>query len=244
MSDENTMGTIPINYIFKFESGEEKEFKIQLNSETLDLTLNPKYSHPEWTELNFSKCTNCPLDQSHKHCPIAVNLVDIIDFFGKIISYKETDIVVETSERNFSKHTDVQTGVTSLIGIYMVTSGCPVMDKLRPMVRFHLPFASIEETTYRSISMYLFVQHFLKTQGKIPDWDLRDLNKLYEDVSLVNLGLIERFKKILIKDTSLNALSTLDCFAQSISISLGDLNTEMLDELGLLSSLFKAYISE
>ncbi len=126
----------------------------------------------------------------------------------------------------------------------MVTSGCPVMDKLRPMVRFHLPFASIEETTYRSLSMYLFAQYFLKAQGKIPDWDLRRLNKLYEDASLVNLGLSERFRKIDIKDSSLNAVAALDCLAQSVSFSLGDLSTEMLDQLGLLSSLFKAYINE
>ena len=56
--------------------------------------------------------------------------------------------------------------VFSLIGIYMVTSGCPIMDKLRPMARFHLPFASTEETIYRAISTYLLGQYFLEQKGK------------------------------------------------------------------------------
>ena len=53
MNEENTIKTIYINYKFKFRSEEEKEFKIQLNSETLDLISNPKNSPPEWTELKI-----------------------------------------------------------------------------------------------------------------------------------------------------------------------------------------------
>lgn len=30
----------------------------------------------------------------------------------------------------------------------MVTSNGPVIDKLRPMVKFHVPFGSLEETVY------------------------------------------------------------------------------------------------
>ena len=37
----------------------------------------------------------------------------------------------------------------------MATAGCPWTDRLRPMARFHLPFANEAETVYRSVSMYL-----------------------------------------------------------------------------------------
>jgi len=50
----------------------------------------------------------------------------------------------------------------------------PIFEKLKPMVRFHLPFASIEETKYRAISMYLLAQYFLYQQGSQPDWDLKN----------------------------------------------------------------------
>lgn len=37
----------------------------------------------------------------------------------------------------------------------MVTSNGPVIDKLRPMVKFHVPFGSLEETVCRAASMCL-----------------------------------------------------------------------------------------
>tara|TARA_B100000686_G_scaffold86198_1_gene93073 strand:- start:90 stop:251 length:162 start_codon:yes stop_codon:yes gene_type:complete len=51
--------------------------------------------------------------------------------------------VSATDERCYVEHTTMTEAVSSLLGIYMVTSGCPVMDKLRPMVRFHLPLATV-----------------------------------------------------------------------------------------------------
>ncbi len=67
------------------------------------------------------------------------------------------------------------------MGIYMVTSGCPVMGKLKPMVKFHLPFASGEETSYRMVTMYLLAQFFKYKNGKEPDWDLKNLVKIYDN---------------------------------------------------------------
>ena len=33
------------------------------------------------------------------------------------------------------------------------------MESLKPMVRFHLPFATVEETVFRSVSTYLLSQY-------------------------------------------------------------------------------------
>jgi len=242
MNETNSNEPIAINYKFTFEDETEKEFKINLDKTTLDLIQTPKESYPEWTALPFEKCSNCPLNESeHKHCPIAVNLIDIIDFFSKIISYQEATTLIETNERGYQKKTPVQKSVSSLIGIYMVTSGCPIMNKLRPMVRFHLPFASIEETTYRSISMYLCAQYFLNKHGKTPDWDLKNLTQLYESISKVNAGFCHRLRKTGIEDAALNAITKLDCFALNITFSLSDLSEELQNEPGSLFNLFQPY---
>lgn len=81
----------------------------------------------------------------------------------------------------------MQNAATSLIGIYMVTSSCPIIDKLRPMVRFHTHFTNNKETKYRTISMYLFAQYFLFKQGKQPDWDLKNFSVIYDDINMVNM---------------------------------------------------------
>lgn len=118
-------------------------------------------SYPEWTELKNFKCPNCLLvENEYKYCPIAVNIIDLIDFF-KTSSYPEVNVIVDTEIRRYSKHPSLQKGISSLMGIYMVTSGCLIMEKLKPMVRYHLPFATLEETSYRMVSMDLLAQYFL-----------------------------------------------------------------------------------
>ena len=125
--------------------------------------------------------------------------------------------------------------MSSLIGIFMSTSGCPVMDKLRPMVRTHLPFATLEETVIRSLSMYLLAQYFIAKRGGKPDWDMRDLVKIYADVRIVNDHFFKRIAKIQIQDASLNAVVHLDCFANFTNSTLVE---QGLDEV---EKMFAAY---
>ena len=49
----------------------------------------------------------------------------------------------------------------------MALSGCPVLEQLKPMARFHLPFASVEETIYRAASMYLAIMLQEPTQDNV-----------------------------------------------------------------------------
>ena len=231
----NSDDLITMRYRFRFDNDVEKTFKININKKSLVIIADPKESYPSWTALKVQQCPNCPLDESkHPHCPIAKNLVDVIDFLSTLLSYERVNISIETSERNYSKETDLQSASGSLIGIFMVTSGCPVMNKLSPMVRFHLPFASLEETQYRSISMYLLAQYFLYKHGKTPDWKLKNLPDIYDNINVVNSHFCKRLKEITIKDASLNAIVMLDNSAQYINFSLID---QMLDETeGLFSS--------
>jgi hypothetical protein len=134
--------TIKYNYKFIFKNGEEQEFNIELDRFSLNIIQTGEKYCPKWTKLNCCKCPNCTLDErKHEFCPIAVNLEDIVDYFSIYTSSEPVEVIVTANERTYLKKVTLQQGVSSLIGIYMVTSGCPVMEKLKPMVRFHLPFA-------------------------------------------------------------------------------------------------------
>jgi hypothetical protein len=97
------------------------------------------------------------------------------------------------------------------------------MEKLKPMVLYHLPFATLEETRYRVITMYLFVQFFLYKKGKQTDWDLNNLNKIYEDISVVNENIKHRLSSLHVEDAVLNAIISLDCFARFVNLSAADI---------------------
>lgn len=117
----------------------------------------------------------------------------------------------------------------------MVTSGCPVLDKLRPMARFHLPFANTEETVYRALSMYALAQYFRHKKGDEADWNFEGLKKIYRDINRLNIDFAKRLHNDSMSEATTNALTSLDCFAQEIDFSLSE---EMLEEIEVL---FESY---
>lgn len=229
--------TIEFHYQFTLPDTTAQEFTIQLDKETLLLIPKERETYPEWTQLSYQKCPNCPLgEDQHPRCPISANLVDVVEFFEGSISYEEVDIEITTDTRKYLNRTALQNGISSLFGIYMVTSGCPIMDKLRPLVKTHLPFATSEETMYRVLSMYLLAQYFLYKKGRKPDWDLEHLGKIYEEVRIVNKSFCQRLSGIQSEDASLNAVAQLDAFADITGFSIG------INELDQISRLFQTYL--
>lgn len=231
--------TFTIKYMFRFDEKTRKEFEVTIDSKTLALVDKPKKAYPEWTKLSCHKCPNCTLnDADHEYCPIAKSIVDVINFFSTHLAHNEVSIIIITPERNYAQQEALARGVASLIGIYMVTSGCPRMDKLRPMVRFHLPFATELETKYRATSMYLFAQHFLAAKGKDPDWDMKKLGEIYKEINTVNMHFCKRLAEIKGKDAALKAVANLDCFAYSIQFSLDE------NVFADIEPLFGTYLEE
>jgi hypothetical protein len=225
-----------INYTYKFEfsDGKVKTFQVKLKENPLRLYRQKPFADnlPEWVKLSFQQCPNCPLTKEHtKYCPVSASLLNIIDFFKNYNSYERVNLTIETKERSFNKLTSLQKGISSIIGIYMVTAGCPLLAKLKPMVRFHLPFADLKETRYRVLSMYLLGQYFKKQNGQDPDWELTSLTDLYEEIKIVNKSLCARLSKISKKDANLNALVQLDTFAETILFSVGRNNMDSLETL-------------
>lgn len=233
MFEENST----FDYEISFPDGRVQNFHIELNPDTLDLVSAPRKSYPEWTQLSCFKCGICSLDpQKYQRCPVAVNLLDATDAFGRNISYEEVSVVIKTPPRNYQRKIPLQSALRSLFGIYMVTSGCPVLDKLRPMVMTHLPFATITETAYRAFSMYALAQCFIHKHGGTPDLEFKKLGLIYHDVETVNRAFNHRLMSAGFEDATLNAITNLNCYAQY--------NQIMLEPQGLerIANLFRAYL--
>lgn len=235
--DEHSTDVIRIQYKFQSEDGSERVFETILDGTTMELRNDVAPSLPSWTNLGFNQCENCPLGNSTERCPVAVNLSGLIDAFKFSTSYESVFVVVDTPERSYAKQTTVQNALSSLMGIYMVTSNCPILDKLRPMVRFHLPFASATETVYRSVTMYLLAQYFKKQKGKKPDWDLDRLVDIYKEISKVNKGMWNRLSAASSFDANVNALIVLNTFGDALRFSI----KKGLDDL---EKLFGNYMEE
>ncbi|NOZ61360.1 MAG: hypothetical protein GXO74_06730 [Calditrichaeota bacterium] len=232
---------IAFRYRFTFEDDSEKRFTILLDAQTLDyIPSSPQKELPAWTKLQFSQCENCPLKpEVQPRCPIAVSIVDLFEFFKSVDSYDEAGVEIETPQRTYFKMTTVQRGLGSMLGIFMVTSGCPVMEVLKPMVRFHLPFASIDETVFRSVGSYLIGQYFLEKSGRKGDFELRELRTLYLEIQKVNSGIVRRLRPAIMKDALANAVISLDAFAKELPWSIED-DLEELQHLytGYFQGLF------
>jgi len=227
---------IRVEYAYRFANGTEKNFDLRLDAQTLGLMLEKHADPPAWALLRHKQCENCPLDvQKHRHCPVALNFAVIAETFKDMLSHEKVGVTVTTAERTFAKDTTIQGGLSPLIGIIMTTSGCPVMEHLKPMVRFHLPFATLEETIFRMVSMHLLVQYYRHHDGKQAEWTLDGLVNVYGKVSIVNRDFAVRLRDAAKKDANINALVNLDCFAAMLPLAAED-------TLQAIKPYFSAYL--
>ncbi len=229
---------ITYKFAFKFEDERNITFDIRIEPLTMNLLRNSS-EYPEWTKMDHFKCPHCPLNSNeYIYCPVAVNLNSVIKSFNNVSSFDKVFIEVISEERGYFKKTDVQSGVSSLIGILMVTSGCPIMGKLKPMVRFHLPFATLDETEYKVFSMYLLAQFVKRVNGLEPDWDLVKLQKIYDDIKILNINVASKIADLEAKDASINAVVVLNNFADIVSFSIEE------QDLSNFNIYFKDYLKE
>jgi hypothetical protein len=210
-------------YEIAFADGERSTVSAELDAGSLAL-LAPQPAHvPAWAAVERVCGAACPLPPAPgAACPVAANLADLVERFGQRRSFEEVEVHVAAPERSYSARTRLQQALSSLTGIFMVTAGCPVLDKLRPMVRFHLPFATLQETTYRATSMYLLGQFMRFRRGLAPDWEMAGLEETYRRVHQVNLAIARCIRQAAAEDASANALVRLDLFTDGVAFSIRD----------------------
>jgi hypothetical protein len=227
---------LDIQYIFRFADGREASFAIRLDAQRLEPVMPLTEEAAEWTRLGFHRCAHCPLQESeHPHCPLARSLVGTVALLGDVLSYDQVDAEVITPERRILQHTSAQNAISAMMGLIIATSGCPHMAFFKPMARFHLPFATEEETMYRAASMYLLGQYFRQQQGLSTEMGFDGLLQLYHNVEIVNRAMANRLRAAAREDGTVNALVLLDMYAKTLPVAV----EETLQEL---RPLYTAYL--
>jgi len=231
------MDSIEIQYIFRF-NGLQETVNIQLDAANLDIVNKPGGDLPAWAKLKFDQCPHCPLETgTHPYCPVAETLVDVVHRFDKILSYHEVDLEIITSERKVFQHTTAQRAIGSLLGVLFPVSGCPYTAFFRPMVRFHLPMATRQETIFRATGMYLMAQYYLEKQGQKADSELTGLAQIYKNLNILNIHIADRLRSATQTDSSINAVIMLDVFTHAVPFVIED-------HLEEIRYLFKPYLSD
>ncbi len=232
------MDPFVIQYDFVFEDGYEWRYRLEMQPDTLALKAHPDCELPDWAVLGFHQCPHCPLSTAqHQYCPLAANLVDLLDGVGRLPSFGNARVEVTTPDRSVSADISCQRAVGSLLGLVSATSDCPHTACLRPMARFHLPFASEDETVYRASSMYLLAQYFRYGEGHDPDLSLAGLTSIYVNLHILNKAMGERLRAACEQDAAVNALVLLDLLAKAMPYNIDD-NMESIRHL------FHAYLDE
>lgn len=227
-----------ITYRIKMESREEMVVDISLKRDTLEMVHNGHKDLPGWTKLNVCKCPNCPLDENeHPDCPVAAGISGVVDLFRDFHSHDRAKVVVERTERSYQCDASLQDIVGSLMGIYMVAAGCPILNKMRPLVETHLPFSTWQENVFRIISIYLFAQYVRNKNGRKANWELGGLVDYYRQVEQVNRSLCERLNLVRKDDGDviLNAISVLNSLANITSLLIEE------NELAHWENIFLAH---
>jgi hypothetical protein len=207
-----------IRYRFDLPDGSKRH--VDLNFAAADFRLsNPTpIDPPFWTELKFSQCANCPLSTAeYAHCPAALHMAPAVESLKALVSFDVVGVTVTQPERTVHAETTAQQAMSSVLGLIMATSGCPWTDRLRPMARFHLPFASEAETVYRSVCMFLLARELV---GAGDAHGFEQLTDLYENLHVVNRDMSRRLGAATRTDPARNAMALLDSYTTLLPAAL------------------------
>lgn len=224
-----------IRYEFIFKSQDNFQYELEIDQSTLEHSA-PLGSAPKWAQLPVEKCVICPLSsQKTEYCPLALRIAPVLSFKPHP-AFESVQIKVHKDNMTISSQTTIQEAYRSLIGLIMATSGCPHTGFFKPMAWFHLPFATQDETLFRACATFLLFQFFDPVDPE-SDNHFTDLKHIYENIHIVNQQITKRLKKASASESTMNALTILDIFAQSFLPTLN----ESLQELAFL---FKPGIPE
>ncbi|MBW2441420.1 MAG: hypothetical protein JRH12_13160 [Deltaproteobacteria bacterium] len=227
------MPTKVIRYCFRMPDNSREDFRFELNAENLEFRGNLTEGLPPWTKLEFHQCANCPLDAAaHPHCPLAINIYNIVQRLDGLNSYDEITVEVVTKQRWIAQRTTAQLAISSMMGLVIAACGCPHTAFFKPMAWFHLPLASKEETVFRATSFYMLAQYYCQKEGRAADFEFEGLAKIYQNMQTVNCAIARRLRVATANDSSVNAIVILDSFAQIVPFAI----EESLEELRYLFS--------
>jgi hypothetical protein len=215
-----------ITYVFHLAQGKTERIALTFDPDSFLLQIDPALAVENWMALDFKKCVHCPLTaETHPLCPFARALGGFIHAFDSFYSYERSVVEVVTAQRTVVAERPLQDAMASILGLIGATSGCPHLAFFRPMARFHLPFASEQETLVRVFSLRL-LGNYLRSEGEGAA-GLGELEALYREVNRVNEGMAERIRAAFPKDAVVNAIVILDTFAHTVPFVVRDALREL-----------------
>lgn len=210
-----------IEYRFDFRDEAQKPLEYLIATDAGKSGTTRALEPAEWTRLKHNQCSNCPLKTSQvDRCPAAVDIQKVVEDFSALPAMQKVRVTVTTPARQYFKESSLEEGLRSLMGLLMANCDCPILSKLKPMAYTHLPFASQEEFIIRSVGTYLLRQYFHHHDRQQPDWDLKGLVELNNELQLVNQAMWQRVYSGCEGDSNLKALLSFFAMASSVSFSL------------------------
>lgn len=202
-----------LTYNFLFEDGSAWNYELHFDN-TNNFIPKEEGDIKNWTRLETHQCPHCPLKkESSPQCPIARNLDRVVEDSKRTLSFVRALVTVESPERTYTKQCATQEGLRSLFGVIMASSGCPHLDWLKPLTRFHLPFSDAEETLFRVLSLQLLEGFLSGDVTKLVESSKR-IEERYRAVEKVNHSFINRIRSYCQADADKNAMAALDIFVQ------------------------------
>ncbi len=206
-----------IAYTFHLTNGRTERIGLSFDPAAFLLRYPEPAIEEEWTRLDFHVCGHCPLAvASHPRCPFARALGVFIHRFDTVFSYEAAVVEVTTAQRTVVTSRPLQDAMASIVGLVGATSGCPHLAFFRPMARFHLPFATEQETLVRAFSLHLLGEYVRSGGTGHVVLDVEALEGRYRAVTQVNRGMADRIRAAFPKDAVVNAIVILDTFAQAV----------------------------
>jgi hypothetical protein len=215
--------TFTITYQFELPDNHIEKFELIFDAETIEILDGKQTNPPFWADLTYYQCPHCPLTpESHPLCPVALNLSTVINRIDRVMSFETIDVKVISSERQVLLKTSAQEGISSLMGLLIAGSSCPLTHFFKPMARFHLPFANKDETMWRAAATFLLTRYFTREGLRAEDMTLEGLIKIYDDIAILNDHVVERLRAATSRDSAVNALVHLDVYAKFLPPPLED----------------------
>jgi hypothetical protein len=215
------MDFVYIQYRLRTADGREMLFRLRFDPKTYDMVESTPDNLPAWAALDFHKCPHCPLSQDQTpNCPAATRIAPALKACESLDAYVPVQVEITLQERTVVANKPLQKALASMLGLIMATSGCPHTAVLRPLARYHLPFATEDETLQRVTSMYLLGQYFAHKDGDKPDIELEGLVDLYRKLQVVNEAMVDRLKAGGIKPAMTQAITPLDLLSHSLPLNI------------------------
>ena len=206
---------------YHIQTDNQISHRFDIDLERASKSEAPEGSYPTWCQMERNQCSHCPLKSpKHRYCPTAVDLNEIYIPFKNSASYTPTKVVVIAPERNYIKNTDLQSALSTLSGLVMATSACPILSSLHYLARYHVPFATFEESIPRTAAYYLLKQYYKARQGENPDYELKELKNYYTQLTILNEAFSKRIQEAVSEDAGLNAMMNLFSLSSMVSFSI------------------------